>query len=65
LVTQQLAASQTSQAAAVKALTGVQATDAAALTTLGASFLDSTNNSQDGAEQALIDCFLPLTAVSG
>jgi len=64
-----LATSQTSQATSVKALSAAGAATAAAtnqtLTDLLASFLDSTNNAQDGAEQALIDCFIPLNAVSG
>jgi len=38
---------------------------ASTLSTLLSTFLDTTNNAQDGAEQALIDCFLPLTTVSG
>jgi len=64
-----LAASQTSQAASVKALNATGAATAATtnqtLTDLGASFLASTNNAQDGAEQALIDCGIPLNAISG
>jgi len=61
-----LAASQTAQATLVKSLVGGDVTSSAAtLTQLAGSFLDSTNNAQDGAEQALIDCFLPLNAVSG
>jgi len=65
-----LAASQTDQDTQVKGLASVQsAADAQGaadtLSTLLTSFLASTNNAQDGAEQALIDCFLPLTTVSG
>ncbi|KAL8291348.1 hypothetical protein RQP46_002326 [Phenoliferia psychrophenolica] len=41
------------------------ATDVATLAALVTSFAASTGISQDGAAQALIDCFLPLTAVSG
>jgi hypothetical protein len=60
-----LATSQTAQEGLIKGLTGDATTDAATLTQLAGSFLDSTNNAQDGAEQALIDCFIPLNAVSG
>lgn len=61
-----LAASQTAQEGLVKTLVGGDVTASAdTLTQLLASFLDTTNNAQDGAEQALIDCFLPLNAVSG
>lgn len=65
-----LAASQTDQATQVQGLANVQsAADAQGaadtLSSLLTSFLASTNNAQDGAEQALIDCFLPLTTVSG
>ncbi|KAJ7239376.1 hypothetical protein B0H12DRAFT_1136098 [Mycena haematopus] len=61
-----LAASQTVQEGLVKGLVGGDVTSSAdTLNQLLQSFLDSTNNAQDGAEQALIDCFLPLTAVSG
>jgi hypothetical protein len=61
-----LAASQTAQETLVKSLVGGDVTSSAAtLTQLAGSFLDSTNNAQDGAEQALIDCFLPINAVSG
>jgi hypothetical protein len=50
----------------VKTLVGGDVTASAdTLTQLLTSFLDTTNNAQDGAEQALIDCFLPLNAVSG
>jgi len=59
-----LAASQTSQETLAKSLVDAT-TSADTLTQLAASFLDSTNNAQDGAEQALIDCFIPLNAVSG
>lgn len=45
-------------------LTGAAA-DNSTLTTLLASFATSTGQAQDGASQALIDCFLPTTAVSG
>ncbi|KAJ6489053.1 hypothetical protein C8R45DRAFT_929747 [Mycena sanguinolenta] len=61
-----LATSQATQDTLVKSLVGGDVTTSAdTLTQLLQSFLDSTNNAQDGAEQALIDCFLPLTAVSG
>jgi len=46
------------------ALTG-DASDNATLDQLFVSFQSSTDNSQDGANNALIDCFLPLTLVSG
>jgi len=59
-----LATSGTAQAALVKGLTDAKAS-AADLTTLLDSFTTSTGVAQDGANQALIDCFLPLTAVSG
>jgi len=45
-------------------LTGA-ASDNATLSQLLDSFTASTGDSQDGANNALIDCFLPLTAVSG
>ena len=35
------------------------------LTALAKAFADTTNNAQDGAVQALIDCSLPLTTISG
>jgi hypothetical protein len=60
-----LAASQTSQETAVKALTGSAQQNVQALNDLLNSFQASTDNAQDGAEQALIDCFLPVNAVSG
>jgi hypothetical protein len=61
-----LATSQATQETLVKSLVGGDVTTSAdTLNQLLQSFLDSTNNAQDGAEQALIDCFLPLTAVSG
>jgi asparagine N-glycosylation enzyme membrane subunit Stt3 len=59
-----LAASQTQQEAAVKTLVDAQ-TSAADLATLLTSFLTTTDNAQDGAEQALIDCRIPLNAISG
>jgi len=60
-----LAASQTSQETAVKGLAGSAQQNVQALNDLLNSFQASTDNSQDGAEQALIDCFLPVNAVSG
>jgi len=63
-----LAASQTAQDTLVKSLAAAGASAASSndtLTQLAQSFLDSTNNAQDGAEQALIDCFIPINAVSG
>lgn len=59
-----LTTAQTSQQSLAKSLTGT-ASDNATLSTLLASFAASTGDSQDGANNALIDCFLPLTAVSG
>jgi len=38
---------------------------ASTLTSLAQNFLDTTNNALDGAEQAIIDCTLPLATVSG
>ncbi|KAK7055912.1 hypothetical protein R3P38DRAFT_3304955 [Favolaschia claudopus] len=56
----------TAQTTLVKGLAGGDVkTSANTLTQLAQSFLDSTNNAQDGASQALIDCFLPLNVVSG
>jgi len=61
-----LATSQATQETLVKSLVGGDVTSSAAtLTQLAQSFLDSTNNAMDGAEQALIDCTLPLTTLSG
>ncbi|KAF7317317.1 hypothetical protein HMN09_00467300 [Mycena chlorophos] len=65
-----LAAAQNETQASIDTLSGVKsAADvtaaASTLSTLLSSFLAVTNNAQDGAEQALIDCFLPTTAVSG
>jgi hypothetical protein len=61
-----LATSQATQETLVKGLVGGDVTSSAAtLTQLAQSFLDSTNNAMDGAEQALIDCTLPLTTLSG
>jgi len=54
-------ADQTTQ---VATLTGA-ASDNATLATLLTGFQTSTGTSQDGADNAVIDCFLPLTAVSG
>ncbi|KAK4699699.1 chitin synthase, partial [Phenoliferia sp. Uapishka_3] len=59
-----LATATASQTTSIKALTGTAA-DSAALATLLTSFATTTGNSEDGAGQALIDCFLPLNAVSG
>jgi len=59
-----LATSQTAQEASIKTLVDAK-TSAADLTTLLASFVTSTNNAQDGAGQALADCALPTTAISG
>jgi len=59
-----LATSQASQATAAGTLVDAT-TSAAALTSLGASFLDSTNNAMTGAANALADCLIPLNAVSG
>jgi len=59
-----LATSQTDQETLAKSLVDAT-TSAATLTQLLDSFTASTGNAQDGADQALIDCFLPLTAVSG
>ncbi|KZP25688.1 hypothetical protein FIBSPDRAFT_1041292 [Athelia psychrophila] len=52
------------QAAMVKTLSG-KAADNATLSTLLDSFVTSTGQAQDGAGQALIDCFLPTNTVSG
>ncbi|KAF7311863.1 hypothetical protein MIND_00197100 [Mycena indigotica] len=65
-----LAAAQTATSATIKSLSGVasaaQAKSAAnTLSALLNDFLTTTNTAQDGASQALIDCFLPLTTVSG
>jgi len=59
-----LATAQSSQEQLVGTLTGT-ASDNSTLNQLLESFTASTDNSQDGAANALIDCFLPLTAVSG
>ncbi|KAF9021720.1 hypothetical protein BDP27DRAFT_1439106 [Rhodocollybia butyracea] len=59
-----LASAQSSQQQLVSSLTGT-ASDNSTLNQLLESFTASTDNSQDGASNALIDCFLPLTAVSG
>jgi hypothetical protein len=59
-----LATAATSQAALVKGLVDAK-TSAADLTTLLDSFTTSTGDAQDGVNNALIDCFIPLTAVSG
>jgi len=59
-----LATDQASQATAAGTLVDAT-TSAAALTSLGASFLDSTNNAMTGAANALADCRIPLNAVSG
>jgi len=59
-----LATSQTSQETLAKSLVDAQ-TSADTLNQLLTSFTASTDNAQDGVGQALIDCFLPLTAVSG
>lgn len=48
----------------IKTLTG-GAADNATLLNLGASFVTSTGVSQDGAANAVADCFLPVNAVSG
>jgi len=65
-----LTAAVTSNAAAIKQLSGItsaaQATAAAGqLSTLLAGFLSTTNDAQDGSVLALADCFLPLATVSG
>jgi len=62
-----LASDQSSSAELVSGLSNVtSAADAAdTLSTLASTFLDMTNNAQDGAGQALIDCSLPLTTISG
>ncbi|KAM0747506.1 hypothetical protein T439DRAFT_359289 [Meredithblackwellia eburnea MCA 4105] len=59
-----LATAAASQDTMIKSLTG-DASDAKTLSTLLNSFASSTNDSQDGVSNALVDCFLPLTAVSG
>ncbi|KAJ7595774.1 hypothetical protein C8J56DRAFT_923182 [Mycena floridula] len=60
---QQLQASIADQQKSIASLTG-GAADAATLQSLADSFVASTGLSQDGASNAVIDCFLPLTAVS-
>ncbi|KAJ7765856.1 hypothetical protein DFH07DRAFT_358322 [Mycena maculata] len=60
-----LATAQDSQTKLAAQLTGDAATDADTLSQLLDSFVTSTGNAQDGVDQALIDCFLPLNAVSG
>lgn len=59
-----LAASQTAQEGLAKTLVDAT-TSADTLNQLLESFTTSTGVAQDGVDQALIDCFLPLTAVSG
>jgi len=61
---QLLATSQTEQETLAKSLVDAT-TSADTLSQLLDSFTTSTGVSQDGVDQALIDCFLPLTAVSG
>jgi len=55
---------QSTQQQAVSSLTGV-ASDNTTLNALLDSFQATTDVSQDGADNALIDCFIPLTVVSG
>jgi hypothetical protein len=59
-----LATSQTAQEGLAKGLVDVK-TSADQLNQLLQSFQDSTGVAQDGVNNALIDCFLPTTAVSG
>jgi len=59
-----LAESQDIQQKLVGALTG-SASDNSTLTQLLTSFQANADNSQDGADNALIDCFTPLTVLSG
>jgi len=57
--------SQIAQQKLVNQLGGKEETDRTILKQLLGSFQVSTGDSQDGAEQALIDCFTPVNAVSG
>jgi len=61
---QLLASSIASQTSTLASLTGTAA-DNSTLATLLDSFVTSTGDSQDGVNNALIDCFLPLTTLSG
>lgn len=47
----------------VTSLTG-SSSDSKTLSSLATSSLETTNDAQDGASNALIDCFMPLTALS-
>lgn len=61
----QILADQSSQTQLISQLTGDASTDAQTLDELFASFVQFTGLSQDGVDNALIDCFLPLTTISG